>query len=252
MAISGQVSISIKGLADRWKWSQGKVKRFLDNLKNGEQIEYQTTNVTTIITILNYDQYQGDGEQTELQTESKRRANGEQTESKRRANGDNIRIEEIKEGKESKEMVVCSEEGDQIIPIEYKGKRYGTVPSWNYVESDVLAKCNYINNKMKQAGRPIVNAETTATTEANRSLLLKVCWLVVGGFCSEDWLMSAVNGTATVDGVNNPAAYFKTCLTETMENEIPLNAALACLEGHLPQLRLKPWINKGSNNEQVA
>jgi len=106
----GQVAISIKGLADRWKWSQGKVKRFLDNLKTGEQIEYQTTNVTTIITILNYDQYQGDGDQTESQTESKRGTNGEQTESKRRANGDNIRIEESKEGEKGKERKKTTDE----------------------------------------------------------------------------------------------------------------------------------------------
>ena len=47
----GQVGRSVKGLADRWKWSQGKVERFLKRLKMDNQIEYQKNNITTIITI---------------------------------------------------------------------------------------------------------------------------------------------------------------------------------------------------------
>lgn len=85
----GQIGMSIKGLADRWQWSQGKVKRFLKWLKNEDQIEEQNSAVTTVITITNYDDYQ----KTERKTESRRRADGEQTET----------IEESKELKEVKE-----------------------------------------------------------------------------------------------------------------------------------------------------
>jgi hypothetical protein len=77
--LRGQLAWSIKGLADRWGWGQGRVSRFLKELKNDEQIEYQKSNLTTLITIINYDQYQGDGEQTVTQTVSRRRADGEQT-----------------------------------------------------------------------------------------------------------------------------------------------------------------------------
>jgi len=74
----GQVLASEEYLAERWKWSRGKVRRFMQSLANplktsesssghrdggktGQQIVQQKTNVTTIITITNYEEYQGDG-----------------------------------------------------------------------------------------------------------------------------------------------------------------------------------------------
>lgn len=56
----GQCGQSMPNLAKRWKWSKGKVKRFLDELVGDSQIVLQKTNVTTLITILNYESYQGD------------------------------------------------------------------------------------------------------------------------------------------------------------------------------------------------
>lgn len=53
----GQVGISEKGLADRWKWSRQKVRGFLAHLEHRGQIEHQKSNVTTLITIVNYDDY---------------------------------------------------------------------------------------------------------------------------------------------------------------------------------------------------
>ena len=75
----GDVAYSVKGLGIRWGWSQGKVSRWLSELKRGCRIETKSDNVITVITVLNYDQYQRNGEQNGEQTESKRRANGEQT-----------------------------------------------------------------------------------------------------------------------------------------------------------------------------
>ena len=72
----GQVGRSMKGLSDRWGWSIGKTRRFLSYLQNENQIEHQISNVTTLITIVNYDQYN----QTETKTERKRKPNGNQTE----------------------------------------------------------------------------------------------------------------------------------------------------------------------------
>lgn len=56
----GQVGHSELKLAARWRWSRGKVRRFLKWLKTEHQIEHQKNNVTSLITILNYDRYQGD------------------------------------------------------------------------------------------------------------------------------------------------------------------------------------------------
>ena len=97
----GQVATSIKGLSDRWGWSQGKTKRFLTRLKNEDQIDEQNTNVTTLITIINYDEYQGSDDQ-----------NGEQTESRRGADGDK---QEVKEGKRN--IPTSDEVGSEQSPV---------------------------------------------------------------------------------------------------------------------------------------
>ena len=56
----GEIGRSTVELADRWKWSRGKVNRFLSLLEKEEQIVQQKMNVTTLISIVNYDTYQQD------------------------------------------------------------------------------------------------------------------------------------------------------------------------------------------------
>ena len=100
----GDVAYSVKGLGIRWGWSQGKVSRWLSELKRGCRIETKSDNVITVITVLNYDQYQRNGEQNGEQTESKRRANGEQTESKRGQTKEGKKVKEVKERKEQERV----------------------------------------------------------------------------------------------------------------------------------------------------
>lgn len=57
----GQHCWSEVKLAERWSWSRGKAKRFLNDLETKQQIVQQNTNVTTVTTIVNYDRYQPDG-----------------------------------------------------------------------------------------------------------------------------------------------------------------------------------------------
>ena len=54
----GQLCWSILNLSKRWRWSREKVKRYLCELEIDHQISHQNIVVTTLITILNYDQYQ--------------------------------------------------------------------------------------------------------------------------------------------------------------------------------------------------
>ena len=54
----GQLGHSERTLAKRWRWSRGKVRRFLDELETEQQIVPQKTNTTTLITIVNYEMYQ--------------------------------------------------------------------------------------------------------------------------------------------------------------------------------------------------
>lgn len=55
----GQRVTSIRKLADRWTWSTKKVTHFLEQLVKDNMIEYVSDTSKTVITILNYDKYQG-------------------------------------------------------------------------------------------------------------------------------------------------------------------------------------------------
>ena len=56
----GQLGWSERKLAERWQWSRGKLRRFFDELKSDHQIVPQKTRRNPIITLINYDMFQGD------------------------------------------------------------------------------------------------------------------------------------------------------------------------------------------------
>ena len=85
----GQVLAGSEYLGKRWKWSRGKVIRFLNYLetpqpnpdstsseKTVQQIVQQKNNVCTVISIVNWERYQGNGT-------ANRTADGQQTDSRR-------------------------------------------------------------------------------------------------------------------------------------------------------------------------
>ncbi len=109
----GQIGISKRGLADRWGWSPEKVERFLVVLENESQIEYQKNNVTTLITIKNWSEYNQNESQNEPQTNHKRTANEYK--------------EEVKEGKEVKEETYMS--GKELLVAYSKIAPIGLAPS---------------------------------------------------------------------------------------------------------------------------
>lgn len=63
----GQIAKSQDFFATRWKWSRGKVIRFLDELQKCGQIVQQKSNVITLISVVNYEYYQQDGTTDEPQ-----------------------------------------------------------------------------------------------------------------------------------------------------------------------------------------
>ena len=67
----GQIAKSQDFFATRWKWSRGKVIRFLDKLQKCGQIVQQKSNVITLISVVNYEYYQQDGTTDEPQTDSR-------------------------------------------------------------------------------------------------------------------------------------------------------------------------------------
>jgi len=88
----GQVGWSILSLADRWKWSRGKVSRFLDELEAVQQIIQQKNRLTSLIVIVNYEEYQARST-TERATDST--TDGQQTDTKK--NVKNVKKESIKD-----------------------------------------------------------------------------------------------------------------------------------------------------------
>lgn len=64
----GQIGWSEITMAERWKWSRNKVRRYLKWLETKQQIKQQKLyKLTSITTIINYDRYQMK-QQTEQQT----------------------------------------------------------------------------------------------------------------------------------------------------------------------------------------
>jgi len=74
----GQVGVSEVGLSDRWKWSRSKVRKFLNDLKKEQQIEIVKSNVSQIVTLINYAEYQQKEQQPEQQKDNRKTPKGQQ------------------------------------------------------------------------------------------------------------------------------------------------------------------------------
>jgi hypothetical protein len=75
----GQIGYDLDTLGKRWQWSRGKVERFMQMLENDKQIVRQKTNVTTLISIVNYKEYQQD---SKADSKANNKANGNKQELK--------------------------------------------------------------------------------------------------------------------------------------------------------------------------
>ncbi len=94
----GQLAYSQASLAERWKWSRGKVRRYLSELEKGGDIVQQNTEVTTVITIVSYDTWQSASRASSGAGDT---ADGQQTDSRRTADGTHTNKKEKKEKKDN-------------------------------------------------------------------------------------------------------------------------------------------------------
>ena len=85
----GSMVTSMRYLADRWRWSKDKTMHFLNDLEADGTIKKVSDTKRTVLTIVNYEKYQGVGS-------SDRTQNGRRTDADRTQNG------QTKESKESK------------------------------------------------------------------------------------------------------------------------------------------------------
>lgn len=77
----GEKITSLKQLSDRWRWSTGKVKRFLNLLESGSMIELKTKRRYTSYKVVNYNVYQNEDidKRNEVETKTKRKRNEDET-----------------------------------------------------------------------------------------------------------------------------------------------------------------------------
>ena len=66
----GDVPTTMRDLMAKWRWSQGKVQRFLDDLEGAAMIVKKTDTGFCIISICNYDAYQNPKNLTDTQTDT--------------------------------------------------------------------------------------------------------------------------------------------------------------------------------------
>lgn len=109
----GSVGHGINDLSLRWKWSRGKVERFMQYLeqKTVNQIVRQKNNVTTLISIVNYEKHQANDNANNT---SSNKADGQQTVKQTDIN------KNVKEEEESKNHNTL------VKPIDEKIKKNGT------------------------------------------------------------------------------------------------------------------------------
>lgn len=88
----GSMVTSIRYLSNRWCWSKDKTMHFLNDLESAGTIKKVSDTKRTVITITNYDKYQGLGT-------CERTQNGRETDTDRTQNG------QTKEGKEGKRNI---------------------------------------------------------------------------------------------------------------------------------------------------
>ena len=124
----GQMALSEREYAKRWKWSRGKVRRFVAELASEtvQRIVPQINNVTTVVTVLNYETYQSNGTTNGTTSDT---TDGPQTDRKRATDGP------IQEGKEGKNV----ENVDKNTPPTPQGgkRKKFTKPTLNHVTAYV-------------------------------------------------------------------------------------------------------------------
>lgn len=117
----GQIGWSEVTMAKRWKWSRGKVRRFLFYLETKQQIVQQKIDkITSIITIINYNKYQNDT--------SKETTDGQQTDNRRYTNKNDKNVKNEKNTSKGKPLREFNPLGAEIIKafeeVDPKNKTY--------------------------------------------------------------------------------------------------------------------------------
>ena len=108
----GQFITSIGKLAERWKWSRERVRRFLKTLERDSMITRKSDTFKTTITVVNYGKFQGERHSNETTNETSNKSSNESSDGTRTRKNKNEK--EIKESATpiSDEMAAPEDEED--------------------------------------------------------------------------------------------------------------------------------------------
>jgi len=159
--LRGQLGWSIASLATRWGWTRGTAKRFLNGLQNEGQIEQQNNNVTSIITIINYEKHQGNGQQNGQQ-------NGQPTDSKTDTNKEDVK--EVKETKEKREDIYMLflfnqnlQDSEEFISAWSSWLKYNKERQRPLTETTAQKHAELLNKNMPDHAIMIINKAITSS-----------------------------------------------------------------------------------------
>ena len=110
----GSIITSVRYLADRWQWSKDKTMHFLNDLEADGTIKKVSDTKRTVLTIVNYEKYQGvggsDRTQNGRRTDTDRTQNGQTKESKESKRNNNIFVPPLVE----EVRMYCAEHGYSV------------------------------------------------------------------------------------------------------------------------------------------
>lgn len=72
----GQLAHSTRFLADTWSWSHSKTRRYLDRIEKLDLIRRETDTGVSVITLCNYEKYQGDAQTSDTDAAQERHTSG--------------------------------------------------------------------------------------------------------------------------------------------------------------------------------
>ena len=145
----GQIGWSQEKLAERWRWSRGKLKRFIKYLEMIQQIEQQQCHAVTLLTIKNYCKYQSDdttdsttdsttdGHQTVQQTDTNKNVNNVNN-----VNNDNNKYSLV--NFEENVNTTPDNTDVNVVNVSVKKKRF-IPPSLEEIKSYILEKQYTVN-----------------------------------------------------------------------------------------------------------
>ncbi len=108
----GQLITGRKSMSDKLKISESKIYRIINEYKSEQQIEQQTSNKNSLITILNWNKYQQSEQQNEQQMNNKRTTTEQQLNTNKNVKNDNNIY--LFNFKNNKEKVAPFSEGDEV------------------------------------------------------------------------------------------------------------------------------------------